>query len=58
MSDTRARASRFALAFGSFARNGLIGGRAGVGVAEDVASVGGAATGGVGAGGPGIAGDA
>src|SRR4051812_5773859 len=30
MSDTRARANRFALALGSLARKGLIGGRAGV----------------------------
>ena len=30
MSDTSARANRFAFAFGSFARKGLIGGRAGV----------------------------
>ena len=37
MSDTSARASRFALAFGSFARNGLIGGRAGVGVCDAAA---------------------
>lgn len=29
MSETSARASRFALAFGSLARKGLIGGRAG-----------------------------
>src|SRR5437868_5248708 len=33
MSDTSARASRFAFALGSLARNGLIGGRAGADVA-------------------------
>src|SRR5829696_1906068 len=39
MSDTSARARRFAFAFGSLARNGLIGGRAGVadGAPADVA---------------------
>ena len=37
MSDTSARANRFAFAFGSFARKGLIGGRAGV--AEPAAGV-------------------
>src|SRR4051794_39561565 len=56
MSDTSARASRFAFAFGSLARKGLIGGRAVVGVpgapADGVAEgAAGAATGGGGAGG-------
>ena len=35
MSDTSARARRFALAFGSFARKGLIGARAAGGVADE-----------------------
>ena len=51
MSDTSARASRFAFAFGSLARNGLMGGRAGVALAAPVAAAGGAAGGGGGGGG-------
>src|SRR5215218_4994863 len=51
MSETSARANRFAFAFGSFARNGLIGGLAGAslvppaGVAGRIEGAGGAATG-------------
>jgi len=54
MSDTSARASRFAFALGSFARNGLIGARAGAApgaAADDAGGVGAAAAAGAGAGG-------
>ena len=40
MSETSARASRFALAFGSLARNGLIGARATAAAAPDGVGVG------------------